>query len=233
MNTNEHEEEKKTAQSRFFILLRSYSCSFVSIHGYLSCLILFASGCLLSNAKPTTMPLSKIDPVQATPDYWWNQPAVVQVQNTDFQKLWDACKGELYVRLFTVDREQYRDGILTSEPMVSKQFFELWRDDTSSVHDTAESSLATIRRTVRFEVVRLDDGSYQATPKVLVERFDSAERRLTAITQYHSAFSGPRATVDSGDQSGQPIASDYWYPVRRDTDLEKQIADSIRQRVGQ
>ena len=179
------------------------------------------------------MPLSKIDAQQATPDFWWNQPAVVQIQSPDFQKLWDACKGELYVRLFTVDREQYRDGLLTSEPMVSKQFFEPWRNDTASAHDTGESSLATIRRTVHFEVTRRDDGNYEAVPKVLVERFDSAERRLTAITQYHSAFNGPRATVDAPDQSGQPIASDYWYAVRRDTDLEKMMAESIRHRIGQ
>jgi hypothetical protein len=132
-----------------------------------------------------------------------------------------------------VDREQYREGLLTSEPLISKQIFEPWRQDVISLHDQTESSLATIRRTVHFQVTRLPDGTYQMTPKVLVERFDSAERRLTTITQYHQAFSGPRTFNDAPDQSGAPAASDFWYPVRRDTDLEKVMAESIRHRLGE
>jgi hypothetical protein len=195
------------------------------------CSAIVTPGCILS--KPTLTPMvTKVDPVQAQPDYWWNRPAVASVSNPDFEKLWSACKGELYVRLFPVDREEYREGFLTSEPMVSKQIFEVWRNDAISLHDQAESSLGTIRRTVHFEVARQPDGTYQATPKVLIERYASAERRLTAITQYHSAFSGPRTYNDAPDQSGEPAAADYWYPLRRDTDLEKVMADSIRHRLG-
>jgi hypothetical protein len=68
---------------------------------------------------------------------------------------------------------------------------------------------------------------------VLVERFDSSERRLTAITQYQQAFSGPRTYSDAPDESGEPKAADFWYPVRRDTDLEKALAASIQNRVRQ
>ena len=194
----------------------------------LSCVSL--AGCITSH--PGT-PVTKIDDKQALPDYWWNQPAVVHVSSTDFHKLWDSCKGELYVRLFPVDREQYRDGLLTSEPVVSKQFFELWRTDAVNLHDVAESSLGTVRRTVHFEVSRQPDGSYDMVPKVLVERFESTERRLTAINQYHESFSAPRAYSDVPDESGAPAGgSDYWYPIRRDTALEKDIADSIRKRLG-
>jgi hypothetical protein len=189
------------------------------------------SGCILS--KPTASLVTNVDPSQALPDFWWNKPGVVQVSHPDFEKLWSACKGEMYIRLFTLDREQYREGLLTSEPLISKQIFEPWRQDVLSVHDQIESSLATIRRTVHFEVLRLPDGTYQATPKVLIERYASAERRLTTITQYHQAFSGPRTFNDAPDQSGEPVAADYWYPLRRDTDLEKLMAESIRRRLGE
>ena len=189
------------------------------------------AGCILS--KPTPALVTNIDPAEALPDYWWNKPGVVQVSHPDFEKLWSACKGEMYCRLFVLDREQYREGLLTSEPLVSKQIFEPWRPDVASLHDQVESSLSTIRRTIHFEVTRLPDGTYQATPKVLVERFDTAERRLTNITQYHQAFSGPRTFNDAPDQSGEPAAADYWYPIRRDTDLEKLMAASIRNRLGE
>jgi hypothetical protein len=189
-----------------------------------------AGGCVASH--PGAPKVTDVDPKLAQPDYWWNQPGVVHVSAGDFHKLWDACKGELYVRLFPVDREQYRDGLLTSEPVVSKQFFELWRTDAVNLHDVAESSLGTIRRTIHFEVKRLPDGSYDMTPKVLVERFAATERRLTTSVQYHDAFSAPVSFMDAPDESGVPFATQYWYPLRRDHDLEKDMAESIRRRLG-
>ncbi len=201
--------------------------SFCTLHSAFCILCLFLSGCIFGKANPAvTAPVTQINPKEATPDFWWNQPGVTQVHGNDFQKLWDACKGELYVRLFTVDREQYRNGLLSSEPMVSKQFFEPWRTDAVNLHDVAESSLATIRRTVRFEVRRRPDGSYDAVPKVLVERYASTERRLTTITQFRQSLSGPRPVNNTTDQTAAQ-ATDYWYAVRRDTDMEKDIAASI------
>lgn len=193
--------------------------------------LLLATGCAASHPAATSV--TPADPKLATPDYWWNQPAAVHVANADFYKLWNACKGELYVRLFIVDREQFRDGLLTSEPLVSKQFFEFWRTDAVNVHDVAESSLASIRRTVRFEVTKQSDGSYDLVPKVLVERYQSTERRLTAFIQFHDSFTAPRTVMDAPDESGAVFAADYWYPVRRDNDLEKDMAASIRRRLAE
>ena len=194
-------------------------------------LMLLAPGCVASH--PGAKSVTQVDVKQAEPDYWWNQPVVVRVSAPDFYKLWDACKGELYFRLFPVDREQYRDGILTSEPVVSKQYFELWRTDAVNVHDVAESSVATVRRTIRFEVSKKSDGTFEMSPKVLVERYQSTERRLTAINQYHESFSAPRAYSDVPDESGEPAVADYWYPIQRDYALEKDLAASIRRRLGQ
>ncbi len=170
----------------------------------------------------------------ATPDYWWHQPPVASADGADFQRLWDACEAEAHARFFLVDREEYRLGLLTTAPMISKQIFEPWRTDAVTPHDATESTLATIRRTVRFEIARRDDGSYRMVPKVLVERYASAERRL-AISQYQQAFSSPRTFADSPDLSGdttvKDAVADYWYPLHRDPALERDLADAIRGRL--
>jgi hypothetical protein len=88
---------------------------------------------------------------------------------------------------------------------------------------------------VRFKIDRREDGTYRMEPRVLVERYSATERRLTAITQYHEAFTGPRTTNDNPDDPlrrdpNAPV--DYWYAIRRDTDLEKQMSASIRNRLG-
>ena len=172
----------------------------------------------------------------STADYWWDQPPTVRpVTSPDFQKLWDACQAECYARLFQVDREEYRLGLLTTVPTVSKQIFEPWRTDAVTVHDELESTLATIRRTLRFQIDRRPDGTYAMTPRVLVERFTSTERRLTNLSQYHQAFSGARAFADSPDQSGDlqlengPVES--WYALHRDPTLEADLAASIADRL--
>jgi hypothetical protein len=230
MNTNAHESAKKQIVRTRCSLLFSYACSCVFIGGLFLVSMLSVGGCILS--KPSLTPMAtNVDVKQALPDYWWTQPGVATASYSDFEKLWGACKAELYGRLFIVDREEYREGLLTSEPLISKQIFEPWRSDAVTLHDQVESSLATLRRTVHFEVTRQPDGTYQVTPKVLIERFASEEHRLTAITQYHQAFSGPRVTDVTADQ-GSHLATDYWYPLRRDTDLEKVMADSIQQHVG-
>jgi hypothetical protein len=190
------------------------------------------SGCIFYKTDPLAKKATDFEWGQEQPDYWWNRPATAKADCGDFDKLWNACKGELYVRLFPLDREQYREGLISSESVVSQQFFEPWRRDTATLGDLAESSLSTIRRTVRIEVSRQPDGSYIASPKVLVERWAFAERRLTSITQYHEAFSGSRVSADPDDPNASLLQAVYWYPVRRDTNLEKAMAESIQHAVG-
>ena len=69
-----------------------------------------------------------------------------------------------------LDRQDFRAGVITTKPLVSKQFWELWRNDVVTLSDMANSSLATHRRTLRFDIDRKDAGGYVATPRVVVER---------------------------------------------------------------
>jgi len=193
--------------------------------------LLLLSGCITTPPqKANSRPVTDVDPKLATPEYWLDRPAVASIANPDFYKLWGACRDEVHDRFFIVDREAFRDGVLTTMPLVSKQFFELWRTDAVTVPDIADSSLATIRRTVRFQVKKQPDGGFVAEPRVLVERYASAEHRLTAIVEYHSAFSGPRMfAFNEGDQPNLP--TDYWYTLGRDEALEKDLASAIERRL--
>src|SRR5207245_5438405 len=76
----------------------------------------------------------------------------------------DVCSSDL-------DREDYREGLLTTLPLVSKQSFEIWRRDVVTVPAIAQSTLATFRRTVRFQFSKREDGGYIAAPR-------SEERRV-------------------------------------------------------
>jgi len=157
------------------------------------------------------------------------KPAVAAATSSNFEKLWDACANTARNYQFPLDRQDYRNGVLTTQPVISKQVFEPWRRDAGTAHGIWQSTLDTIRRTIRFDFVRADDGSYIARPKVLVERLAQLQRRITSASEYTLVFTAPGANVTT-DQ-GVIIAARYWYAIGRDEAMERDLANSVRDKV--
>ena len=193
-----------------------------------ACLLLasLVAGCAARPARTRQPP----PPGSATPDYWLRRPAVARVEHDDFDSLWNACRNAVQWRTFVVDRVDLRGGVMTTFPQVSKQVFEFWRNDVGTLPAIMESTLGTVRRSVRIEVVRRDDGTYEASPKVVVERYAQAERRVTSVARYTEVLGvdplqeGSRAR----DRLGADLPLAYWYALGRDEPLEKQIAEDVR-----
>ena len=189
---------------------------------------LFAVACAGCASHPPTPP-----PVEngatAEAAYWLGQPAEATVVADDFMALWRACRRAAIGSSFTIDRVDFRAGVMTTLPLVSKQFFELWRNDVVTPESLAESSLDTVRRTVRFDVRRLEDGRFEAVPKVVVERFSLAERRITSVARFAETFTVERTEGDrSRDKYGGDLPDMYWYATGRDRPLERHLANAVR-----
>ena len=164
-------------------------------------------------------------------------PTTAQVasQNTitsrDFDRLWHACADVARDRQFVIDRQDFRGGVLTTEPLVSAQFFEPWRRDAITADAVAESSLATIRRTIRFAFKSADNGTFSVVPQVVVERYSSAERRITNAMLYRSAFKRTTATGTRESDRGVQLPARYWYRIGNDAALERDLAEAVRRRL--
>jgi hypothetical protein len=174
-------------------------------------LMLLAGGCM--GRRPSnpaaTQPVTSVDPALAEKEYWLTKPATAEVRGT-FDPLWEACEETAHEFLFRIDRRDQRSGLLTTEPMITKQWWEFWRKDAGTFRDTQEATLASIRRTIFFQFKKEGDGAYAVTPKVLVEKESKVDPK------YKSDIEGP---------------STYWYSLRRDEVLEKRIAKSIREHL--
>lgn len=153
------------------------------------------------------------------------------VTASSFERLWNACAQVARDRHFAIDRRDYRGGVLTTEPLTSAQFFEPWRRDAITFDAVAESSLSTIRRTIRFEFTRHADGTFSVVPHVLVERYSSAERRITSAQLYRSAFRKTTATGSRETDRGVALPTRYWYRIGNDPALEKDLAEAVQSRV--
>ncbi|MGD0138479.1 MAG: hypothetical protein ABSD28_06345 [Tepidisphaeraceae bacterium] len=197
--------------------------------------LLLLAGCAghSNNAPPATQPaIMSVPAEQATADYWFKQPAVASVVSRDFPGLWDACARTLINDQFEIDQQDRRLGVLTTAPMISKQFFEVWRSDAGTPQEVLLDSIQTIRRTVRFELTRRPDGSYLASPKVLVEQSSHPERRLTVEAQFTGAFAAIAETPTRTTEQGVAVPTRYWYALGRDEAMEKQLANSVCGKLG-
>jgi hypothetical protein len=197
-------------------------------------------GCIGSRANPAAkQPVTKVDPDRAQPWYWYNKPGEFAVAYPQFEPLWRAAGEAARDASFTPDRQDFRNGVMTTRPLVSQQFFEPWRRDTASAYDLAQSSLQTVRRTVRFEFERKEDGTYVLTPKVLVERYSFGEHRITSAEEYRQIFSlTPEEAHRRRDLQENPTQEvsatpppEYWYALCRDADMEQRLAEWVRDRL--
>lgn len=184
-------------------------------------------GCARRHKSPTTQPTriaTDIDPETATAEYWLSRPAAATVQVANYEHLFSACDHVLRQRYFQVDRSDFRDGIVTSRPLISQQIWEFWRQDVGTYSQEMKSSLATYRRTVHWTITADPAGGYVATPRVVVERYTTEPRRLTAVTSYRSAANSASAQTRLDSPRIAAIQPNSWYAVGRDTFLEADLA---------
>lgn len=174
-------------------------------------------------------PPSHQDPESAGVAYWIDEPATASARAADYAALWDAAEEAQQHYGFTTALSDYRGGLLTTEPKISPQFFEFWHQELRSPEAVAESSLATIRRRMRFEFSRAPGGGFAVEPKVIVERLSLGERRITSAMEYRGTL-GPGREQQFGPANPRGPTR-YWYAIGRDEELERALAQRISGRV--
>jgi hypothetical protein len=178
-----------------------------------------------------------VDLATTQPAYWYAKPAAAEVRGSDFGTLWEAAKETARKYQLALDREDYRAGVISTVPEISKQIFEVWRADAGTINDAMANTAGAIRRTIRFEVARNADETFTLVPKVLVERQSIFERRVTDVSQYRFAFSGParaqpaRTAVTLDPETYPEVPVKYWYPVGRDSEMEKKVAEKVKREM--
>jgi hypothetical protein len=194
-----------------------------------------AAGCA-GRQSSSPQPAAATQPSIASgrPPYWLRRPAVATIESSDFELLWRACEESARHFGFTLDRLDYRGGVITTLPLTSKQFWELWRNDVATIEDVANSSLATYRRTLRFDLEKTPSGGYRASPRVVIERYSRTEQPITASVYLRNAFRTQRNSRAWGNREtdrGVQLPRQYWYATGRDEALEKQVAREMRREL--
>jgi hypothetical protein len=165
----------------------------------------------------------------------------------DFDNLWQASRYVLKKYHFTLDIQDRRTGMISTEPMLGKQFFEFWRHDSTTGRDTSESTLQSIYRTAFVTIApkAMDQQSYKPTVVVTIDRSDMGRTSIVAISDVYRMQFGERVVRQGLDerkdrvrakqiqeamrtnQKERPVLAEGFKSLGRDEKLEKKIQDEI------
>ncbi len=206
---------------RHLVLRVGHACALVVLF------LLAGTGCESTNAPPTTRPATDVDYHEGQSNFWYAKPGRANATCGNYDALWQNSMRVAHADGFFIDREEYRDGLLTTKPLISAQIFEPWRNDVGDLRGAVQSTIATVRRTIHFDIRKLPDGRYSVVPKVLIERHSLAERRITSVTEYLDVFAVDRPLDQPYTEEGVALVPDYWYAVGRDYALEKKLVRQL------
>lgn len=174
-------------------------------------------GVLLSGGLGCQRPA---DPVHQT-------AALVTISDAqEFDRLWDNTVDVLRRYHFIPDRQDRSAGVLTTHPVTSAHWFEIWRQDVTTKYAFAESNLANVRRSaeISFDATEVQD-EYVLAVRVDVERLSSPERQVNSSAGAYQMFGTTLPLV--GGQSLRGNSPDRWLPEGRDASLESTILARI------
>lgn len=127
-----------------------------------------------------------------TPNY--SYPIVAPLPKTpqerNFDAIWQASLETLRKYYFIINREDRRQGLIVTRPLVGEQWFEFWRRDAVTKYDVAEGSIQTIYRTATVTIRPVSQGSdrYQASVEVATVRSDRITRQVTSVFDAYAMF---------------------------------------------
>lgn len=165
----------------------------------------------------------------------------------NFDNLWQASQYVLKKYHFTLDIQDRRAGLISTEPMVGKQFFEFWRHDSTTRRDRDESTVQTIYRTAFVTISRggTEDEAYRSKVVVTVGRSNLGRTGIVTVSDAYRLPFGEhvgrehekpeergaletalKKAAETG-QHIQPVLPEWLTPLGRDEKLEQKILGEI------
>lgn len=176
-------------------------------------------------------------------------PREMTAAERNFEAVWQGSRDVLRKYYFSLDRQDRRAGIITTEPMVGKHWCEFWRHDSVSRTDVAESTIQSIYRVVEVRIEPAAGAAGTYAPNVTVHAY-RAEREVPQITSTSEAYDlflmpgghdrsadaflleqgRPQAPAEAGGEEAAGLPA-WLVPLGdygRDRNLEQQLTAEIK-----
>ena len=177
-----------------------------------------------STTQPATMPRVE-DPNQTTQS----------IYGGNYDVMWREARILLSQLGFRLDRQDYRQGVLTTLPLESPNVAEFWAPDRESFKSSLEATVNYYRRTVRVIIEpRNNFESYRISVQVLVERQTNPTEDLRGpVHAGAGAFTRQRSGLRSDFVPSVPRdeLKPIWYTVGREPGFEKFILKKLMTKI--
>lgn len=164
----------------------------------------------------TTVLAGCVDPPK---DYAPTEADVSVEEDQDFDHLWDMTLRVLRRRGLTPNRQDRREGVITTLPITCQQWFEFWRHDAMGPYQWAESSMHTVQRLAVVRIRRQPEpGRFRVNVRVDVFRFSAPERQVTTPSGALLMYS-EKLPTEAGELY-HPNEDVHWVRLGRDPYME-------------
>jgi hypothetical protein len=140
--------------------------------------------------------------------------------------LWNSTQDVLRRHGYSPDRVDRVAGVMTTFPVTSQHWFEIWRNDVATFRDAMESSMNPIRRWVEVTFAKGDDEAWSEVAVVVhKERLSSPDRQFNNSGAAYQYFSGNLPSTTG--QYRVTTADDRWLDLGRDAAMEDRLLHKI------
>lgn len=151
--------------------------------------------------------------------------------NDRADELWEASLETLRRHHFRLDRVDRLAGVITTLPITSQHFFELWRHDVDTREDFWEATFNPIRRWVTVDLTSVQGADWtQLALQVQKERMTSPDRQFNSTGAAYQYF-GDRLPSTTGLVK-VTAEQDRWVSIGRDAAMEEYFLKKILTRAG-
>lgn len=152
------------------------------------------------------------------------------VYKATYDTIWQQATLLLNKLGFTVDRRDYRLGVLTTQPLMSSQIVEFWKPQMVDATDTMENTINSQRRIVRLTISKVEGKPdfYEIAVQVLVERQNNPSETIGGpIYVEGSGFGRDAITLRSDYATPEAPLIGSWLTFGHDPDMERKILDEL------
>jgi len=163
---------------------------------------------------------------------------VIAIEAEEYNRVFDATVLVLREYGFTVDRHDFRHGVVTTIPVSSPTVLEPWSNQNRTTAQALGNTLTHQRRiltvsltameTDQAEVDEGDEGDFELRVEAQIERRQVPRRHMTRSAAGHRILGTLHTTP--AELADRGITHDYWAAVGRDAPLEQHILATVIRR---
>ncbi len=163
--------------------------------------------------------------------YVTSRPIEVPRGTEQADRLWAAAGDALRNHHFTLDRTDWRLGLITTLPETSRSLFEFWRKDVQTNEDLWESTVNPMRRWAEIRFAPDEDGTWkELTVVVHKQRFSSLDRQFNSTGSVYQYFGSDLPTTAGLAKATDEY--DQWIDRGEDPALAECLLTQIWQLAG-